>query len=42
MGEWQQVKGSGQIVVISTEDIAHLGCWKSGMSRGAEVHTGTL
>jgi len=36
------VKGGGQRVVTRIEDTAHLGCWESGMSRGAEVHNGTI
>jgi len=36
------VKGDGQRVVTRMEDTALLGCWESGMSRGAEVHNGTI
>jgi len=29
-------------VVTRMKDMAHLGCWESGMTRGAEVHNRTI
>jgi len=36
------VKGDGQRVVMRNEDMASLGCWQSGTSRGAEAHNGKI
>ena len=36
------MKGGGQRVVTSMEDMAHFGGGDSGMSHGAEVHNGKV
>ena len=36
------MKGRWKRVVTRIENTARLGCWGLGMSRGAEVHNGTI